>query len=189
MNTTKTSFRTDGPLRAELLTLDFLNSNKCYVINSKFRSVRVQVFHPYGTIFYMCETVTKLIKVCKWKRCWQQLHVRILQAVGIIWTRDRVWSDTQGRSCLQRQAVFRNVSRCCLFELAISHSRWIIPVSDLLMAILLPSSRFHLTFGGGDPVAWHVRVTLAPSRTITSELLWESSMLGGTVTKGREHEW
>jgi hypothetical protein len=53
----------------------------------------------------------------------------------------------------------------------------------LLMAILLPSSRFHLTLGGGDPVAWHVRVTFAPSRTITSELVWESSMLGGTVTK------
>ena len=137
----------------------------------------------------MCETVTKLIKACKLTRCWQRLQVRIFQALGIVWILDRVWGDIHGRSCLQRQTVFRNLSRCCVSELDISHSHRIIPVSDLLMAILLPSSLFHFTLGDGDPVAWHVRVTFAPSRTITSELLWESSMLGGTVTKGREYEW
>jgi len=68
MNTKKTSFRTAG-LLAKLLTLDFLNSKKCYVLDRKFRNVRVQVFHPYGMICYVCETVTKLIKVCKLTRC------------------------------------------------------------------------------------------------------------------------
>ena len=66
MNTTETSFRTAG---AELLTLDFMNSKKCNVLKSKFRSVRVQVFHPYGKIHYMCEIVTELIKACKLTRC------------------------------------------------------------------------------------------------------------------------
>lgn len=40
----------------------------------------------------------------------------------------------------------------CL-ELAVGYSGQTIPESDLLMAILLPSSLFHLTLGGGDPVA------------------------------------
>jgi hypothetical protein len=48
------------------------------------------------------------------------------------------------------------------------------------MLIRLPSSRFHLTLGSGEPVAMHVSVTFAPSRTITSVLLSASSMLGGT---------
>jgi len=61
MNTTKTFLRTAG-LRFEILTLDILNSKKYYALNSKFRSARVQVFHPYGMIYYMCETVTILIK-------------------------------------------------------------------------------------------------------------------------------
>jgi hypothetical protein len=64
----------------------------------------------------------------------------------------------------------------------------VVPDKDLLMAILLPSSRFHLTLGGGDPVAWHVSVTFALSLTITSELLRESSMFGGTETK-RSRWW
>jgi hypothetical protein len=67
MNTTKTSFRT-ADLRSEILTLDFLNLKKCYVLNSKFRSARVQVLHPYGIIHYMCEIVKKLIKAYKLTR-------------------------------------------------------------------------------------------------------------------------
>lgn len=56
------------------------------------------------------------------------------------------------------------------------------PACDLLMLILLPSSLFQRTLGSGEPVAIHVSVTLAPSRTITSVLLSASSMLGGTET-------
>jgi hypothetical protein len=41
----------------------------------------------------------------------------------------------------------------CPPELAAGYRGRTIPESDLLMAILLPSSLFHLTLGGGDPVA------------------------------------
>ena len=50
----------------------------------------------------------------------------------------------------------------------------------LLDEILRPSSRRHLTDGVGDPRAWHDSVKSLPSRTITSELLVESSIVGGT---------
>lgn len=59
------------------------------------------------------------------------------------------------------------------------------PISDLLIAILELSSLFHFTVGAGLPVALHFRVMLAPSRTIISLELRESSMLGGTA-KDRE---
>lgn len=52
----------------------------------------------------------------------------------------------------------------------------------LLMDILELSSRFHLMVGLGEPAARHVSVTLAPSRTITSLELSESSIVGGTET-------
>lgn len=55
-----------------------------------------------------------------------------------------------------------------------------LPDNDLLMFILVLSSRFHLTLGVGDPVALQVNVSLDPSRTITSLLLIESSIFGGT---------
>jgi hypothetical protein len=38
-----------------------------------------------------------------------------------------------------------------------------------------------LTEGVGDPRAWQVRLKSLPSRTITSELLALSSIVGGTV--------
>lgn len=56
------------------------------------------------------------------------------------------------------------------------------------MAILELSSRFHLTVGVGLPVALHLRVTLEPSRTITSLELSESSMFGGTGTNRNKKE-
>lgn len=48
------------------------------------------------------------------------------------------------------------------------------------MLIFVLSSLFHLTVGSGDPVALQTRVSFEPSRTITSLLLWESSIFGGT---------
>lgn len=61
-------------------------------------------------------------------------------------------------------------------------SLWLgLPISDLLIAILELSSRFHFTVGAGLPVARHLSVMLAPSRTIISLELNESSMLGGTA--------
>lgn len=54
------------------------------------------------------------------------------------------------------------------------------------MEIFELSSRFHLMVGLGEPLARHVRVTLAPSRTITSLELNESSIVGGTVNKHEE---
>lgn len=56
-------------------------------------------------------------------------------------------------------------------------------MSVLLIMILWLSSLFHLTLGCGEPVALQVSVSLAPSRTITSLLLSESSIFGGTETK------
>ena len=56
------------------------------------------------------------------------------------------------------------------------------------MLIKRPSSRRHLTVNGGDPVALHVNVTALCSRTVTSELLTASSMLGGTATKEKMNE-
>lgn len=49
------------------------------------------------------------------------------------------------------------------------------------MVILELSSLFHLTLGVGNPVALQVNVSLDPSLTITSLLLKESSILGGTA--------
>lgn len=60
-----------------------------------------------------------------------------------------------------------------------------LPDNVLLIVILVLSSRFHLTLGVGDPVALQVNVSFAPSRTMTSLLLRESSMFGGTVTSNR----
>lgn len=57
------------------------------------------------------------------------------------------------------------------------------PECPLLMEIFELSSRFHLMVGLGEPLARHVSVTLAPSRTITSLELNESSMVGGTINK------
>ena len=51
------------------------------------------------------------------------------------------------------------------------------------MLIILPSSRRQRTVSGGVPVALQINVTLACSRTTTSELLRESSILGGTIFK------
>lgn len=56
----------------------------------------------------------------------------------------------------------------------------ILPSSVLLMTIFSLSSRFHRIVGVGLPEALQVRVTFAFSRTIASEELWESSILGGT---------
>lgn len=53
----------------------------------------------------------------------------------------------------------------------------------LLILISSPSSRSHLTVGRGDPVAWQFSVTFEFSRTMASELLIESSILGGTENK------
>ncbi len=50
----------------------------------------------------------------------------------------------------------------------------------LLVEILRPSSRRHLTVGIGDPRAWQVRLKSLPSRTTKSELLELSSIVGGT---------
>lgn len=55
------------------------------------------------------------------------------------------------------------------------------PISDLLIAILELSSRFHFTVGAGLPVALHLSIMFSPSRTIMSLELSESSMLGGTA--------
>lgn len=57
------------------------------------------------------------------------------------------------------------------------------------MVILELSSLFHLTLGCGNPVALQVKVSLAPSLTITSLLLRESSIFGGTAnnTKTNYH--
>lgn len=51
----------------------------------------------------------------------------------------------------------------------------------LLTLMVLLSSRFHLTTGSGEPEAAQDSVTLAFSRTITSEELWVSDILGGTA--------
>ena len=56
-----------------------------------------------------------------------------------------------------------------------------LPEKVLLDEILRPSSLRHLTAGGGDPRAWHTKLWSLPSRTITSELLSPSSMVGGTA--------
>lgn len=56
-----------------------------------------------------------------------------------------------------------------------------LPIKDLLIAILELSSRFHLMVGVGLPVALHFNVMLAPSRTMMSLELSESSMFGGTA--------
>jgi hypothetical protein len=53
----------------------------------------------------------------------------------------------------QRQAMFRILDTTACLLLAACYNGRTIPESDLLMAILLPSSLFHLTLGGGDPVA------------------------------------
>lgn len=58
-----------------------------------------------------------------------------------------------------------------------------IPVKVLLIEILEPSSLFQRMLGVGLPVALQVRLTLAPSRTIASDELCESSMFGGTATR------
>ena len=49
--------------------------------------------------------------------------------------------------------------------------------------MVLLSSRFHLTTGSGEPEAAHDSDTLAFSRTITSEELCVSDMLGGTADR------
>uniref|UniRef100_A0A1B0C1Z0 Uncharacterized protein n=1 Tax=Glossina palpalis gambiensis TaxID=67801 RepID=A0A1B0C1Z0_9MUSC len=46
---------------------------------------------------------------------------------------------------------------------------------------LKPSSRFHLIEGSGLPFALHLKVTLSPSRIITSLDVKASSIFGGTV--------
>jgi len=56
------------------------------------------------------------------------------------------------------------------------------PDKVLLIEILEPSSRFQRMLGVGLPVALQVRLTLAPSRTIASDELCESSIFGGTIT-------
>lgn len=56
-----------------------------------------------------------------------------------------------------------------------------LPSSVLLMTILWLSSRFHLIDGSGLPFALQRRVTLSPSRTMTSLEVSASSMFGGTV--------
>uniref|UniRef100_A0A1A9V7E2 Uncharacterized protein n=1 Tax=Glossina austeni TaxID=7395 RepID=A0A1A9V7E2_GLOAU len=48
---------------------------------------------------------------------------------------------------------------------------------------LKPSSRFHLIEGSGLPFALHLKVTLSPSRIITSLDVKASSIFGGTVQK------
>lgn len=62
-----------------------------------------------------------------------------------------------------------------------------IPDNDLLILILVPSSLLHFTLGVGDPDAWQFNLTFAPSLTITSVLLRESSILGGTETKQKKN--
>lgn len=62
-----------------------------------------------------------------------------------------------------------------------------LPSSVLLMTILWLSSRFHLMDGSGLPFALQRRVTLSPSRTMTSLEVSASSMFGGTVRE-RERE-
>lgn len=57
-----------------------------------------------------------------------------------------------------------------------------VPDKVLLIEILEPSSRFQRMLGVGLPVALQVRLTLAPSRTIASDELCESSIFGGTIT-------
>ena len=54
-------------------------------------------------------------------------------------------------------------------------------LSDLFTFIFVLSSRFHLIVGWGEPCALHFKVTLEPSRTITSLELNESSIDGGTL--------
>lgn len=56
------------------------------------------------------------------------------------------------------------------------------------MVILALSSRFHLTVGVGKPVATQVKVSFAPSRTMMSLLLRESSIFGGTVDRILKYE-
>lgn len=63
-----------------------------------------------------------------------------------------------------------------------------LPSSVLLMTILWLSSRFHLIDGSGLPFALQRRVTLSPSRTMTSLEVSASSMFGGTVREEREKE-
>lgn len=58
-----------------------------------------------------------------------------------------------------------------------------LPMWFLLMAIRELSSRFHLIMGRGLPLARHLSEMLAPSRTMTSLELSESSMLGGTESR------
>lgn len=62
------------------------------------------------------------------------------------------------------------------------HYRWFIPEMLLALSMLIgsPFSRFQVTMGVGLPVAWHSRVTSLPSVRTLSELLCESSILGGT---------
>lgn len=55
-----------------------------------------------------------------------------------------------------------------------------LPLIDLLTFIFELSSRFHFIVGVGEPCARHFNVTLEPSRTITSDELKLSSILGGT---------
>lgn len=70
---------------------------------------------------------------------------------------------------------------------ALSPFRFCLPARVLLTLMVELSSRFHLTTGSGEPDAAHARDTLAFSRTITSEELCVSEMLGGTANReGRE---
>lgn len=54
-----------------------------------------------------------------------------------------------------------------------------LPFSPLI-DISLPSSRRHITYGSGKPLALHVNVTFVPSLTTKSLLVIDSRMTGGT---------
>lgn len=54
------------------------------------------------------------------------------------------------------------------------------------MSISVPSSRRHMTYGSGYPLALHCSVTLEPSRTTISLLVCCSRIDGGTAQGTRE---